>query len=69
MKKLLYHLLDTRWSGSKSLRGAPRDDTPATSDYVYQLAEAVRAAGLPERHREFVESFRPEKSGENCGEN
>jgi hypothetical protein len=38
------------------------DDAPATSDYVGQLAEAVRAAGLPEWYAEFVESFGPEKS-------
>ena len=43
---------------------APRmDDAPATSDYVGQLAEAVRAAGLREWYREFVASFGSEKSG------
>ena len=36
---------------------------PATSDYVGQLAEAVRAAGLPEWYAELVESFGPEKEG------
>ena len=41
------------------------DDAPAMSDYVGQLAEAVRAAGLPEWYSEFVESFGPEKSGKN----
>lgn len=39
------------------------DDAPATSDYVGQLAEAVRAAGLPEWYAELVESFGPEKEG------
>ena len=44
---------------------APRmDDAPATIEYVGQLAEAARSVGLPEWYAEFVESFRPEKSGE-----
>ena len=37
------------------------DDAPPTSDYIGQLAEAVRAAGLPEWYAEFVESFGPDK--------
>ena len=40
------------------------DDAPATIEYVGQLAEAARSVGLPEWYAEFVESFRPEKSGE-----
>ena len=44
---------------------APRmDDAPATIEYVDQLAEAARSVGLPEWCAEFVESFRPKKSGE-----
>ena len=39
------------------------DDGPAASEYVTQLAEAVRAAGLPEWYAELVESFGPEKEG------
>ena len=38
------------------------DDAPATKEYVSELAEAVRSAGLPEWYAEFVESFGPEKS-------
>jgi gamma-glutamyl AIG2-like cyclotransferase len=38
------------------------DDGVATSDYVGQLAEAVRAAGLPEWYAKFVESFAPQES-------
>lgn len=38
------------------------DDAPAIIEYVGELAEAVRAAGLPEGYAESVESFRPEKS-------
>jgi len=42
---------------------APRmEDSPATSDYVGQLAEAAPAAGLPEWYAEFVESLAPQKS-------
>ena len=39
------------------------DDGPATSDYINQLAEAVRAAGLPEWYGALVESFGPAGSG------
>jgi gamma-glutamyl AIG2-like cyclotransferase len=39
------------------------DDAPATKEYVNELAEAVRAAGLPEWYAELVESFGPEKEG------
>lgn len=39
------------------------DDAPATRDYVNELAEVVRAAGLPEWYAEFVESFGPEHRG------
>ena len=38
------------------------EDAPATKEYVNELAEAVRAAGLPEWYAEFVESFGPEQS-------
>jgi hypothetical protein len=38
------------------------DDAPASNEYVNQLAEAVRAAGLREWYAEIVESFGPEKS-------
>ena len=37
------------------------EDGQATTEYVNQLAEAVRAAGLPDWYAEFVESFGPEK--------
>ena len=39
------------------------DDAPAPKEYVDELAEAVRAAGLPEWYAELVESFGPEKEG------
>lgn len=39
------------------------DDAPPTKEYVHELAEAVRAAGLPEWYAELVESFGPEKEG------
>ena len=38
------------------------DEPPATTEYVGELAESVRAAGLLEGYAEFLESFRPEKS-------
>ena len=38
------------------------EDGQATSEYVAQLARAVRSAGLPDWYAEFVESFGPEKS-------
>lgn len=37
------------------------DDAPAAKEYVHELAEAVRAAGLPEWYAELVESLGPEK--------
>jgi hypothetical protein len=37
------------------------EDGQATSEYVGQLAEAVRSANLPEWYAEFIESFGPEK--------
>jgi hypothetical protein len=39
------------------------DDAPAPKEYVNELAEAIRAAGLPEWYAELVESFGPEKRG------
>ena len=37
------------------------EDGQATSEYVGQLAEAVRSANLPEWYAEFIESFGPGK--------
>lgn len=39
-------------------------DSPASRDYVIQLAECVRAAGFPEWYAEFVESFGIEEIGD-----
>lgn len=37
------------------------DDAPPQKEYVNELAEAVRAAGLPEWYAELVESFGPKE--------
>lgn len=39
-------------------------ERPADRDYINQLAECVRAMGLPEWYALYVESFGPERSGE-----
>ena len=39
-------------------------DAPAEQGYVDQLAECVRATGLPEWYAVYVESFGPDRGGE-----